>query len=179
MMSEQLTRLKEKRAGFILVFLCAALLIWLDQWTKKLALAHLKDQPEIVIWKGVFELRYLENRGAAFGMLQGRQVFFFLVAVIVLAGVGYAFYRMPFNRHYLPLWACLVLLVSGALGNMIDRISRQFLVDFLYFSLIDFPIFNVADCYVTVSAILLVFLVTWRYDEGDLAVFSWKKGESL
>ncbi len=62
---------------------------------------------------------------------------------------------------------------------MIDRISRQFVVDFLYFSLIDFPIFNVADCYVTVSAILLVFLVTWRYDEGDLAVFSWKKGESL
>ena len=179
MMSEQLTRLKEKRAGFILVFLCAALLIWLDQWTKKLALAHLKDQPEIVIWKGVFELRYLENRGAAFGMLQGRQVFFFLVAVIVLAGVGYAFCRMPFNRHYLPLWACLVLLVSGALGNMIDRISRQFVVDFLYFCLIDFPIFNVADCYVTVSAILLVFLVTWRYDEGDLAVFSWKKGESL
>ena len=102
-----------------------------------------------------------------------------MVAVIVLAGVGYAFCRMPFNRHYLPLWACLVLLVSGALGNMIDRISRQFVVDFLYFSLIDFPIFNVADCYVTVSAILLVFLVTWRYDEGDLAVFSWKKGESL
>ena len=175
MMSEQLTRLKEKRAGFILVFLCTALLIWLDQWTKKLALVHLKDQPEIILWKGVFELRYLENRGAAFGMLQGRQVFFFLVAVIVLAGVGYAFCRMPFNRHYLPLWGCLVLLVSGALGNMIDRISRQFVVDFLYFSLIDFPIFNVADCYVTVAAFCLIALVMWYYKDEDWDVFLWKR----
>ncbi len=167
----------QKGKGFLLFFLSTAALIWLDQWTKELAVSHLKDQPEIVIIKGVFQLRYLENRGAAFGMLQGRQMFFFLVAAVVLAAVLYGLWRMPFTRRYLPLGGCMVLLVAGALGNMIDRISQQFVVDFLYFSLIDFPIFNVADCYVTAAAFLLIVLIMWYYTDEDLSVFSWKRGQ--
>ncbi len=167
--------LREKWKGLAAFFVSTAVLIWLDQWTKQLASNSLKDQPEIVIWNGVFELRYLENRGAAFGMLQGRQVFFFLVAAVVLAGVGFALYRMPFTKHYLPLGGCMVLLVAGALGNMIDRIRQQFVVDFLYFCLIDFPIFNVADCYVTIAACFLIILVMWYYKDEDLEFFSGKK----
>ncbi|MDO4328204.1 MAG: signal peptidase II [Lachnospiraceae bacterium] len=176
-MLDNRTSFNKKGKGFLAFFLSTAVLIWLDQWTKRLAVAHLKDQPEIVIIKGVFELRYLENRGAAFGMLQGRQLFFFLVAAVVLAVVIYALLRMPFTKRYLPLGGCMVLLVAGALGNMIDRISQQFVVDFLYFSLIDFPIFNVADCYVTVAAFLLIVLIMWYYKDEDLMVFSWKRGE--
>ncbi|MDO5415720.1 MAG: signal peptidase II [Lachnospiraceae bacterium] len=152
-------------------FLAAAVLIWLDQWTKGLASAHLKGQEPIVLIPNVFELQYLENRGAAFGMLQGRQMFFFLVAIVVFAAVLCALYRMPFTRRYLPLGICMVLLIAGALGNLIDRVSQKFVVDFLYFSLIDFPIFNVADCYVTIAALLLVILVMWYYKEEELAVF--------
>lgn len=177
-MWEKQTRLKGKMAGLLLFLASTALLIGLDQWTKKLALVHLKDQPAVIIWKGVFELQYLENRGAAFGMLQGRQAFFFVVAAVVLVGIGYGLYCMPFTKHYLPMGICMVLLVSGALGNMIDRLSQQFVVDFLYFSLIDFPIFNVADCYVTVGAFLLVILMMWFYSDKDLSVFSWKKEET-
>ena len=175
----KLCGLKEKARGLAAFFLSTGLLIWLDQWTKNLAVQHLMGKPAIVLLAGIFDLRYLENRGAAFGMFQGRQMFFFLVAVIVFFIVLFGLYRMPFTRRYLPLAVCMSLIVAGAAGNMIDRLTQQYVVDFLYFCLIDFPIFNVADCYVTVSAILLVFLVTWRYDEGDLAVFSWKKGESL
>ena len=167
--------LREKWKGLAAFFVSTAVFIWFDQWSKKLASVSLKNQSEIVVWKGVFEFRYLENRGAAFGMLQGRQVFFFLVAAIVLAGVGYALYRMPFTKRYLPLGGCMVLLTAGALGNMIDRISQQFVVDFLYFCLIDFPIFNVADCYVTIAAFFLVILVMWYYKDEDLEVFSRKR----
>lgn len=173
------TSLKQKVPGLLAFFAGCGALIWLDQWTKALATAHLKDQDPIILWRGVFQLQYLENRGAAFGMLQGQQFFFLLIALAVFAAVAFALYRMPFTRRYFPLGLCMALLVSGALGNLIDRVSQQFVVDFFYFSLINFPIFNVADCYVTVAAFLLVILVMWYYREEELAVFSWKKGERL
>lgn len=174
-MEQKLNQPNYKAMGFLAFFLSTALLIWLDQWTKGLAVAHLKDQPEIVLIPGVFELRYLENRGAAFGMLQGQQIFFFAVAAAVFILVLYALCRMPFTKRYLPLGICMVLLLSGALGNMADRVSQQYVVDFFYFCLIDFPIFNLADCYVTVAAFLMVLLTLWYYKDEELEVFHWKK----
>ncbi|MFR5601487.1 MAG: signal peptidase II [Lachnospiraceae bacterium] len=155
-------------------------LIVLDQWTKQLAVAKLMGQEPFVLWEGVFEFFYSENRGAAFGMLQGRQGFFFVVAVVVMAVIGYMMIRMPLTKQYLPLTGCLMLVGSGALGNMIDRVTQGYVVDFLYFKLINFPIFNVADCYVVVSMFLLVCLIMFYYKEEDLDVFSWKhkKGEA-
>ncbi len=142
-------------------------LIVADQATKAWAVAHLMNKPAIPIIKGVFELEYLENRGAAFGSMQGRQVFLLAVTVGVLAFLVYAFYKMPDSRRYLPLKTIVVLIFSGAIGNMIDRVMQGYVVDFLYFKLINFPIFNVADCYVTVSAFLLIFLVLFVYKEDE------------
>lgn len=175
-MGKIIRTMKEKWKGLLLFLVFCGGLIWLDQWTKKLAVEHLKGKDPIVLWKGVFQLQYLENRGAAFGMLQERQAFFLLIGIIVFAAVVFALYRMPFSRRYLPLGFCMALIVSGAAGNMIDRLRQHFVVDFFYFSLIDFPIFNVADCYVTVAAVLLVGLLLWFYRDEELEVFSWKKG---
>lgn len=158
-------------AGFILGVLAA---IGLDQWTKYLAVTNLKGQEPIVLWEGVFEFLYSENRGAAFGMLQGKQGFFFLVGAVVLIAAVYIMYRMPVNKEYLPLQICLFLIVAGAVGNMIDRITLGYVVDFLYFKLIDFPIFNMADCYVTVATALTMILILFHYKEEDLEVFYWK-----
>ena len=108
-------------------------------------------------------------------MLQDEQGFFFLVGIVVFGMVLFALYRMPFTRRYLPLGVCMALLMAGAIGNMVDRIGQKFVVDFLYFCLIDFPIFNVADCYVTVAAFLLILLIMWYYQDEDLAVFTWKR----
>lgn len=174
-MPGKLMRVKEKWKGFFAFFLSIGMLIWLDQWTKKLAVRHLMGKEAIVLIQGVFELRYLENRGAAFGMFQGRQFFFFLVALAVFGVTLYGLYRMPFTRRYLPLGCCMALLTAGAAGNMIDRISQQYVVDFLYFCLINFPIFNVADCYVTVAAFCLIALVMWYYKDEDWDVFLWKR----
>lgn len=149
--------------------------IGFDQWTKVLAVTHLKDNAPYVIWDGVLELYYSENRGAAFGMLQGQQGFFFVIAVVVIAAVAWTLYRMPAEKRYLPFTFCLFLLVSGAVGNMIDRVSNGFVVDFLYFKLIDFPIFNVADCYVVVSTCLLILLFFFYYSEKELDFLSFKK----
>ena len=72
------------------------------------------------------------------------------------------------NRHFLPLRVCAVMLAGGAIGNVIDRLYLGYVVDFFYFKLIDFPVFNVADIFVTVSMFLLIFLILFFYKEDDL-----------
>ncbi|MGL5436139.1 MAG: signal peptidase II [Lachnospiraceae bacterium] len=167
--------MKAKTANMLSWAIGSLLLVLLDQYTKGLAVAHLKGNSPLVILDGVFELLYSENRGAAFGMLQGRQTFFFLIALVVMVGAGFAMYRMPDwrNRHYHGLKFCVILITAGAIGNMIDRISQGFVVDFLYFSLIDFPIFNVADIYVTTAAAVLFLLICFYYKEEDMEIFQW------
>lgn len=153
---------------FILTFLFVAVGVLLDQYTKYLAVIHLKDQNPFVLIDGIFELQYLENRGAAFGMMQNQQ-FFFLVSVIVITLVVLFFLeKVPLEKHFIPLELCAAAIISGAFGNCIDRVRQGFVVDFFYFKLIDFPIFNVADIYVTVATFLLVILLFWYYKEEDL-----------
>ena len=119
----------------------------------------------------MFQLRYLENRGAAFGMMQGRQYLFVAGAAVIVLLIAYFYQKMPMTKKYIPLRICAVLLCSGAIGNMIDRLKLNYVVDFFYFDLIDFPIFNVADCYVVVACIAFVFLILFYYKEDD--DFAW------
>lgn len=142
-------------------------LLFLDQVTKKIAVLHLKDQEPVVLVKNVFQLFYLENRGAAFGILQGKRSVFIVITVIVLIALAYCYFRIPYTKKYLRLRAVLVLIAAGAVGNFIDRTFQGYVVDFFYFNLIDFPIFNVADIYVTCAAVFLVLLILFGYKEQD------------
>ena len=152
------------------------LLVVLDQFTKVLALQNLKGQEPITIIPDVFQLLYVENRGAAFGILQNKQWVFLIITAIVLAALIWALPRMSRERHFLPLRLCLCFIGAGAVGNMIDRIFRGYVVDFFYFKRIDFPVFNVADIYVTTSAIVLIFLIVFLYKEEDFDRLFSKKG---
>ncbi|RGC32448.1 signal peptidase II [Hungatella hathewayi] len=151
-------------------------LIVLDQFTKWLAVVHLKDQEPFVIWKGVFKLEYLENRGAAFGIMQDRQILFAVGAVVIVCLIGFIYGRMPHTSRYYLLRICAVMICAGAIGNMIDRLRLNYVVDFFYFELINFPIFNIADCYVVVACILFAFAILFYYKEDELSCFSLKKG---
>lgn len=144
--------------------------ILLDQVTKWLAVTQLKGKDSIVLIPNVFELHYLENRGAAFGLFQNRQFLFLTGALIVLIVVGWLYGRMPHTARFYGLRVCAVLVCAGAAGNMIDRVSQNYVVDFFYFSFIDFPIFNVADCYVVAACILFAILILFYYKDED---FSW------
>lgn len=166
--------IKKKLLIFLdLVAICA--LVALDQYTKYLAVIHLKDKPAFSIINGVLELNYLENKGAAFGMLQNQKVFFIFVAVVILSVIGYVLFKVPDNKKYRILHLLLSLIAAGAIGNMIDRIRLDYVVDFIYFVLINFPIFNVADIYVTVSTVALVVLLLFFYKENDLNFISFKQ----
>ena len=149
------------------VLLALAVCIGLDQWTKYLAVCFLKGKEAIILIPGVLQLQYLENRGAAFGILQNKQWIFWILTAVFLIIALWFYRKVPKNRHYLPLILSVDILVAGAIGNFIDRISQQYVVDFIYFSLIDFPIFNVADIYVTLSVIALILLIFFHYKEED------------
>lgn len=154
------------------------LLTFIDQWTKYLAVLHLKNQESIVLIPGVFQLQYLENHGAAFGILQGQQWIFFLMTIVYLVAAVWIYLRIPKTKKYFPLHMIAVVLTAGALGNFIDRISQGYVVDFFYFSLIDFPIFNVADIYVVLSFIGLAICILFVYKDEDFAFFNLKKKEN-
>ena len=164
-----------KKRSCMLGIFGVILLLLLDQFTKYLAVIHLKDKPVIPIIQDVLELSYLENRGAAFGMLQNQKIFFVFVASIILAVIVYVIYKMPVDRKYHKLHVFLTFIASGAIGNMIDRLRLDYVVDFISFVLIHFPIFNVADIYVTVATAFLVILILFFYREEDLRFLSFKQ----
>lgn len=160
----------KNRSYFIIAFLLlSSMLIALDAGTKRLAVRVLGGGREIVLLPRVLTLLYLENRGAAFGILRGQQWIFYIITVFVAALLLYLLSRIPMRKRYFPLFLVCLLVFSGAIGNFIDRVRQRYVVDFIYFKLIDFPIFNVADIYVTVGCFLMVLLFLFYYKDEDFA----------
>lgn len=155
----------------IICIIMFVLLTSIDQFTKQLA-SHFLQDGSIEIIPGVLELRYLENKGAAWGILQNQTWFLVVVTLIVLGVIVYFFCRLPDMKHFFLLRLCLVMLASGALGNFLDRITNHYVIDFIYFSLINFPIFNFADCLVCISAAMLLFCLFFKYKESDFSRYN-------
>lgn len=189
---------KKNKKTLLCSGILVAVLIALDQLTKYFAVIFLKDKPAIPIVKDIFELQYLENTSAAFGLdpisllhnvfqfdvfinnpelyLNVRMGFFYLLTILMILIFVWIFFKIPKYKKLLYLDLILVFMTAGAVGNLIDRISQQYVVDFLYFKLIDFPIFNVADIYVTCAAIALLVLGIFYYKDEDIEmIFPSKK----
>nr|WP_296092748.1 signal peptidase II [uncultured Dorea sp.] len=153
---------------YMMAVISVCILVFLDQFTKQIVVQQLKGQSAYVLIRNVFQLEYLENRGAAFGLFQNQRIFFYISVLVISLVVIWFYGKVPMEKKYLPLRICAVLILSGAFGNCIDRIRLNYVVDFFYFKLINFPIFNVADIYVTVAAFLLIVLVLFYYKEEEL-----------
>lgn len=149
----------------LVIVLC---LTFFDQLTKHLAMIHLKDQPAIPLIKGVLELQYLENRGAAFGILQNQKIILLIVSVLFIGVILFFLNKVPDTSRYMILHVLAAAVIAGGVGNMIDRFRQGYVVDFIYFSLIDFPIFNVADIYVVTATILVFVLLLFVYKDEEL-----------
>lgn len=147
----------------ILYFLIIVAGIVADQLTKWLAVQYLKGNPSFPIWEGVLHLTYLENTGAAFGILRGRRwVFMVISAVAIVAMLYYLIRYRPKNKL---MGTALAFIISGGIGNMIDRVVQGYVVDFIDFTLINFAIFNVADTCVCIGACLLILYMLLQKEE--------------
>lgn len=148
------------------------ILVGLDQFTKYLAATFLQGKNPVVLIKNVLEFCYLEggNTGAAFGLFQGKTLALGILSLILFILLIVVFIKISEKPDTFLLSLSIIVMASGALGNCIDRIFRHAVIDFIYFKWIDFPIFNLADCYVTVSAVALFLLVAFSKDnEKDAA----------
>ena len=163
---------KKKIIQLIIDFVAFIILAALDQVTKYFAIEKLKGNAPYVLIDGVFELHYLENRGAAFGMLQNGKVFFVFAAIVMITVIVFVLVKAPVSRKYYPWHVLLVMIAAGGIGNMIDRLRLDYVVDFLYFRIIDFPIFNVADIYVSVGTFLFLVMILFFCKEEDLNFIS-------
>lgn len=144
----------------------------LDLFTKSLAVNALGDGRRIPLIPGVLEFYYIQNRGAAFGMFQSGTFILSLISLAALIVLILIYLKVPDGKKYLPLRLVLIFIAAGAAGNLYDRITLKYVRDFIYFSLIDFPVFNVADIYVTCSVFVLAFLIFFYYKEEDLQLIS-------
>ena len=154
-------------AGQLLVSALIVLsLVFLDQITKIYAARELPGNPAAVI-PGVFELHYIENHGAAFSILPNAKWLFILITAVILAFIVVFQLKAGTDARGMRFRILTAILMAGAVGNLIDRVSYGYVRDFLYFRLIDFPVFNVADICVTVSAFLLILWVLFDTPERD------------
>ncbi len=157
-----------KRNSCTIGIVSSMLLLLVDQFAKYLAVTYLKGGNSIILIKGVFQLHYLENRGAAFGIMQGMRNWFVVGTVLMLALMLFIYWKSPMEKKFRWARFIIILLSAGALGNLIDRLRLNYVVDFFYFELIDFPIFNVADIYVSCGMVLLILFFLFYYKEEDI-----------
>ncbi len=165
----------KRTAMFAIDAVIVAVLLIFDQFTKYLAIERLKGKPAYVLIDGVLELQYLENRGSAFGMLQNQKFFILFVGIIFMLVLLFLLIKLPAQKKYRILHIMIVSIIAGGLGNMIDRFRLDYVVDFISFVLINYPIFNVADIYVVVATIGLFVLFLFVYSEQDLEFLNFKQ----
>lgn len=153
---------------FIIFLFLVLFLVSLDQLTKYGAFVHLKEVNTFPIFQDIFHFTFVENRGAAFGILQNKRWFFIVITVIILIGILYYYLKLPKHKPYSWIRFSLILISSGALGNLIDRIRLGYVIDFFDFRLIHFPVFNLADVCVVIGTILLSFIIFFTpYDQNE------------
>ena len=160
---------KVSRKRFLIGIFLIIILTIFDRISKVWAAKTLSQGYDIVIIPGVLELHYLENTGAAFSILTGKVSFFLIITIIMCCFIVYVAINLPREKKFTPFFICLAVLFAGALGNFYDRLFYHYVVDFISFVLINFPVFNVADIYVTVSMAIIILLVLFYYSDEDIS----------
>lgn len=145
--------------------LAAVMLILLDQLSKQWIVNHIPLNAIRKCVPGIFSLTYLRNYGAAFSILQNQQWFFTVITLAVVGAACYYFIK-NINGNFWFLFG-LLLIISGGIGNFIDRLRLSYVVDMVHLDFMNFAIFNVADSYLTVG-VMILFIALWKEEENGI-----------
>lgn len=142
------------------VLIFTAILVLIDQMSKYLVVEFLKDQPPIVVIEDVLNFFYVENRGAAFGIMQDMRLFFIVITIVIVLAIIFILFK-NYKNNSLLFNISLALILGGAIGNFIDRFRLHYVVDFISFRIFgyDFAVFNLADVFIVVGTILLAIMI--------------------
>lgn len=148
---------------YLLYLLMCAVLVSADIITKQLAVTNMSVGSTVPLIENVFHLTYVRNTGAAFSILSGQKIFLILLPIVIIAVIlVYIAVKKPKNKLLLVSFS---MIISGGIGNLIDRISLGYVIDFFDFRLINFPVFNVADIWVTLGGALFVILLLFSKED--------------
>ena len=139
----------------LILALFAAGIVAADQFTKYLTVANIALWEDVPFIPGLLQLTYVQNTGAAFSTFEGQQWMFALIFAAFTGLVLYEYFKKPMAFKPFERW-CIVSIWAGGLGNMIDRVRLGFVVDMIELEFIRFPVFNVADCFITCGCVLLI-----------------------
>ena len=140
---------------FLYMALFAAGIVAADQFTKILTVANIGLYQDVEFIPGVLGLTYVQNTGAAFSSFEGQQWLFAVIFALFTIGVVYEDFKKPMGFTTFERW-CIAAVYGGGLGNMIDRVRLGYVVDMLETKFVVFPVFNVADCFITCGCILIM-----------------------
>jgi len=155
----------------ILLMLC----LLSDRISKYFVIKKLKGHAAVSLFNGVFEFRYTENPGAAFSVLKDQTSFFVLICIVVILTGGYFLIKSPGRSKYILSHIFITMILGGAISNIVDRLMYSAVVDFIYVNSFDFPIFNIADIFLTVGTLGLVWALVFYYKEDDLNFLRFKE----
>ena len=141
--------------SFFLYSLFVLAIVAADQITKYLVVANIPLYGDVPFLPGVLGLTYVQNTGAAFSAFQGMQWLFAVIFLVFTAAVLWEYFKKPMGFSAFERW-CIAAIYGGGLGNMIDRLRLGYVVDMLETQFMDFPVFNVADCFITCGCIALM-----------------------
>jgi len=141
----------------ILLASIAMIVIIIDQWSKSYVKTHMLPGMSIPVLDNIFHITYVLNAGAAFGILENQQMFFVIIAVVMLGVTLYFFRQIPVSFRLMRLG--LSLLAGGAVGNVIDRVQTGYVVDFFDFRI--WPVFNVADIAIVTGVACIIYTLTF------------------
>lgn len=145
--------------------LAVALMVIADQMTKYWAVLHLKGAAAFPLVEPILGLNYVENTGASWGILKDMRFLLVALSVVTMAVIGFMLYRY-YKKSQWVLVSGLTMTLAGGLGNLIDRLVRGYVVDFLEFRFIDFPVFNLADVFVC-CGVALVAIHVFFFDKAS------------
>lgn len=134
-------------------------IIILDQIAKYFAVTKLQPIPTFPLIENVFHLTYRENRGAAFSMLNEKQSFLIVITSIVIIAMIFYLIKVYKKPDYKILCIAMTMVIGGAIGNLIDRVRLNYVIDFFDFNLINFAVFNTADVFIVCGAVLLSYAI--------------------
>ena len=141
--------------SFLYYSLFAAMIVAADQFTKYLTVANIALYEDVPFLPGLLQLTYVQNTGAAFSSFEGQQWLFALIFAVFTGMLVYEYRKntMGFTKFE---WWCIAAVYGGGLGNMIDRVRMGYVVDMIETTFMEFPVFNVADCFITCGCILMM-----------------------
>lgn len=149
----------------LISIILTAIIILLDQLTKWLAVTFLKSVDTIPLLEGILHLTYVENRGAAFGILADNRWVFIIISTIAIIGLSIFLFKFAPKNCWLKIG--IIFILGGGIGNMIDRIFLGYVIDFIDFRLINFAVFNTADSFVCIGAVLLLIYIFFFSDKEE------------